>query len=221
MTKSRGILPPRRAWTQAELGQLRVLYPDNTAAEVARQLACEVQRVYSMAQRLGLKKSTAFQASAASGRLDGVKGEATRFRPGAVPWSAGKKGLDMGGRSHATRFTKGITPHNHLPVGTELVKSIGYLYVKVAEPNKWVAKHQLVWTAENGPVPSGHVLAFRDRNRMNCAIGNLELITRSELQARNSIHNKSPELGRLVQLKGQITRQVNRIVREHEESKKA
>jgi len=39
----------------------------------------------------------------------------------------------------------------------------------------------------------------------------LELLTRAQNAARNSPYTRSPELGRLYQLKGQITRQVNRI----------
>ncbi|MNR62573.1 hypothetical protein D3C85_1846370 [compost metagenome] len=45
----------------------------------------------------------------------------------------------------------------------------------------------------------------------------LECITRGENAERNHPRARSPELAKLVQLKGAITRQVNRIAREHEE----
>ena len=45
----------------------------------------------------------------------------------------------------------------------------------------------------------------------------LECITRAENAHRNHPRNRDPELGRLVQLKGAITRQVNRIAREAQE----
>jgi hypothetical protein len=45
----------------------------------------------------------------------------------------------------------------------------------------------------------------------------LECISRAQHAHRNHPRNKSPELAKLAQLKGAITRQVNRINREHEE----
>lgn len=45
----------------------------------------------------------------------------------------------------------------------------------------------------------------------------IECITRAENSRRNHPANKSPELTRLVPLKGAITPQVNRIARETEE----
>ncbi|WP_427310514.1 HNH endonuclease [Cupriavidus sp. H39] len=62
-----------------------------------------------------------------------------------------------------------------------------------------------------------HVIVFRDANRKNIVLENLELISRAELARRNHPKNKSPELFRLIQLKGAIARQVNRIAREAKE----
>jgi len=45
----------------------------------------------------------------------------------------------------------------------------------------------------------------------------LELISRAEHARRNNPMSRDPEYARLVQLKGAITRQVNRIAREHKE----
>ena len=45
----------------------------------------------------------------------------------------------------------------------------------------------------------------------------LELVSRAEHARRNHPVSRDPEYARLVQLKGAITRQVNRIAREHKE----
>jgi hypothetical protein len=45
----------------------------------------------------------------------------------------------------------------------------------------------------------------------------LECISKADNLQRNHPRTKHPELARLVQLKGAITRQVNRITREHKE----
>ena len=50
---------------------------------------------------------------------------------------------------------------------------------------RWVPYHTYLWEKENGPVPKGHCLWFKDGNSLNCVLGNLELITRKENYARN------------------------------------
>ena len=42
----------------------------------------------------------------------------------------------------------------------------------------------------------------------------LDMVSRKDVARRNSIWTRNPELGKLVQLRGQITRQVNRIAKE-------
>jgi hypothetical protein len=70
--------------------------------------------------------------------------------------------------------------------------------------------HHLVWEAAgHPPVPPGHVLIFCDGNKRNFSLDNLELLSRSALMRRNSIHNYGPELARLSQLRGAVTQQIN------------
>lgn len=81
--------------------------------------------------------------------------------------------------------------------------------------------HRLVWEAANGPVPAGHIVVFKPGMRTvvleEITLDRVELITRAENARRNHPRSRDPELGRLVQLKGAITRQVNRIAREAQE----
>ena len=72
-----------------------------------------------------------------------------------------------------------------------------------------------MWERAHGAIPAGHAVVFRPgrftTNPDAITEDGLELVTRAELMRRNTIHNYPPELARLVQLKGAITRQVNRI----------
>lgn len=216
MTKSRGILDPRHRWTEAELVVLREAYPDQRAEAVAALLwpGCKVHNVYSMAKRLGLKKSAAFLASANSGRLDGLRGSETRFKPGNVSNTNTAPMIEAG---VATRFKKGQQPYNHVPVGTELVKHDGYLWVKVAEPNKWRQKHLLMWEEMTGAPPGpGMKVCFRDGNRKNVTPENLECITQTELTARNSIHRYPPELKEVIRLAAKVRRKINEREETHQ-----
>lgn len=108
-------------------------------------------------------------------------GRTERFEKGNIPFNKGLKGV---GGWEPTQLKKGHVPMNHKEVGTESIRynhkrGQMYIYVKVAEPNKWRMKHVLIWEQCNGPVPSGKVIIFLDRNQLNTDISNLTLIDRS------------------------------------------
>ena len=219
MTKSLGLLPPRRYWSDAELDLLRDQYADTPTADIARQIGVTVECVYAKANKLGLKKSAVYLDSPAACRLR--KGEnpgmGTRFRTGLTPWNKGMKGITLGGV--ATQFKKGYRGGKALevykPVGTERVSKDGYLERKINEDlpmqKRWRAVHIILWEAVNGPLPAGHCILFKDGNKRNFNLDNFDLVSRVELMRRNSYHKKYPkEVAQLVQLRGAITRQLNR-----------
>lgn len=106
------------------------------------------------------------------------------FEKGHIPHNKGKKGVSYPG-SVATQFKKGHVPAKHRPVGSVRRDSEGYIYKKVAEPNKWKMLHVINWEAVHGPLPPGHALIFKDRDRTNCDPDNLILVTRGELAVLN------------------------------------
>lgn len=148
---------------------------------------------------------------------------ATRFKPGHTTWNKGKKGYCPPG-SKNTQFQPGNLPGNWAPVGSYRVVD-GDLQIKWREcPGanhlRWKPVSRLVWEAYHGPIPPGRIVIFKPGTRSSkveeIRIQNLECITKAEHARRNHPRNKSPELARLLQLKGVITRQVNRIAREAE-----
>jgi hypothetical protein len=76
-------------------------------------------------------------------------------------------------------------PHNYHPVGTEIVRTDGYLQVKVADPKTWKLKHHLVWEEANGPIPKGHVVVFLNQDKTDTRIENLKLVKRSTMAVAN------------------------------------
>ncbi|MDR0639535.1 MAG: HNH endonuclease [Spirochaetaceae bacterium] len=80
---------------------------------------------------------------------------------------------------------KGGRPWNWRPAGSGRINTEGYAEVKVREPDKWQAKHTLIWEAANGKVPKGHTVIFADGNRQNLKLTNLLLVSRSELAVMN------------------------------------
>lgn len=226
-------MKPRRFWTPEEDAILCDLYPDVTCADVAALLDRLPGSVYAAATRLGLEKSEFFKASETSGRIQRGKQNpkmmATRFQPGLIPWNSGMKGWVAGGRSAETRFKKGqmagAAQSRYKPIGTlRLSVKDGYLERKVtdnqelAPARRWIAVHRLVWEAAHGPIPNGHVVTFKAGQRtaveQDITPDRLECISRGELANRNHPNRTNPDMARLIQLKGAITRQVNRIKKE-------
>lgn len=224
--------PARHVWTADSITTLRNLYPNTASDVVAKVIGCSLKAVYYKAHSEGLHKTPAFMASDASGRVQRGKQHPrmleSQFKPGMAPWNKGIPWI-AGGKSHTTRFKPGRPPssaRNYQPIGTLRTSRDGYLERKTNDTHpvpvrRWVAVHRLVWEEANGPIPARHIVVFKPGTRTaveaEITADKLECITRAENARRNHPKNKSPELARLVQLKGAITRQVNRINREHTE----
>lgn len=219
-------------WTQKQLDLLRAQYAHQRTTDLAQTLGVPLQLVYSKAGRLGLRKSAEFWATSKSGRIlkGGKFSQATQYVPGQKPWNAGRKGWQAGGRSVGTQFTAGITPPNTRPVGSYRVVTSNTQHAQLEQkigtesgPNhlRWKAVHRLVWEAANGPVPAGHICIFKRGCRTlvleDITLDKVECISRGENANRNHPNRSNPEVAKLIQLKGAITRQVNRINRETQE----
>lgn len=225
-----------RDWPAEDQDALRRLYPHHSAAAVAAVLGRKPGAVWAMAQKLGLTKSAEFMASERSGRRQ--RGQVhpsiqhTQFKPGQAPWNKGTH-FHAGGRSVLTQF-KTRAPEesrNYKPIGSYRISAgDGLLERKVTDDRsleparRWVAVHRLVWEEANGPIPRGHIVVFKPGMRTNVleliTLDRLECISRAENATRNQAR-QNPELRALYQLKGAITRQVNRINKEAQESQAA
>jgi len=222
----------RNRWSPTDLELLRINYADSKTEDIAQALKRPTVSVYAKAQALGLKKSEAFLAGPNAGRLDGSRDNGMRFTKGLTPWNKGVKGsTGYHPNTRRTQFKKGemrgAAQHNYVPIGTEKISYDGYLVRKVTDDpalvpvRRWQAVHRLVWEEVNGSIPPGFVVCFlpgrktTDRDRIT--VDALELVSRGELAHRNHPRTRDPELAQLVQLKGAITRQVNRIAREAKE----
>jgi hypothetical protein len=145
-------------------------------------------------------------------------------------------------KTKATRFQKGIVPHNIKPIGYERITRDGYVEVKVRESktnskNKnFELKHRLVWQQHNGEIPEGMNVEFvAGADRLNFTIDDLVLRTRSENMKKNfesddaivkrflgindpemvdKIKNQHPELIELKRQTLKLNNQLNRYERE-------
>jgi len=214
-------MSPRARWTREDEAQVRALYPDQPTAEVARRLARTVRAIYEAAIRLGVRKSAEFLASPASGRLQpgaAPRGVATRYRKGQVPANKGlrRPGWSAGGMQK-TQFAAGHHTWNWRPVGARRVVD-GYWYTKISDLRRvpwtvnWRPDHLLLWTRSGGSVPPGHALAFQNGDATDLRLENIECIPRGELARRNTLQYPLA-LRRITQLRGAITRAINKRAR--------
>lgn len=208
-----------RPWTPEEDQYLKDHYPDGDSRQLPGILNRSMSAIHSRVHKLGLSKTE--EGKRRSGAyFNGEEGYAYRYPKGHVPANKGKKmPVRVYEKAQATMFKKGHIPKNHQPVGTISERSnhrrgSTYLYIKVAEPNKWRMLHRLNWEKVHGPIPKGMNLVFKDGDFRNCSLDNLELITRAENMRRNTIHNRYPgELKKAIMTLGALKRKI----REHEE----
>lgn len=204
----------KRIWTQEEIDILKRMYPDYFAEEIGAILNRKATSVYNQAQRLGLRSSK--EKIRRSGFLSANHPNtiAARFKKGHDPMNKGQKvSPEVYAKCAPTMFKKGHVPHNHKDVGSERINKDGYYEVKVAEPNKWIAKHRLIWEQAHGPIPKSHNIQFKDRNPLNLDINNLYIISKAEqMRTENSYITRYPkELQDVIRLKGVVNRQIHKI----------
>ncbi len=125
--------------------------------------------------------------------------QAGRIKPGNVPPNKGKK-MDSWMNPAAMeaskkyRFKKGGLPHNTKEDGAISVRKdtgtgIKYKYIRVSK-GKWELLQRVNWEKQNGPIPEGYIIVFKDGDQMNCEPENLEMITLAENMRRNSASEK-------------------------------
>jgi hypothetical protein len=174
------------------------------AKDLAERFGCSVAQIYHKQQNTGVNKNPDFLHQYYKANFKGHP--ATQFKKGMTSWNKGTKGVMMGGVE--TQFKKGQNPHNTKPIGYRSTRD-GYMVEKTANGFKMV--HVLMWESINGPVPKGFFVVFKDRNKSNITLDNLELIDRHEHMRRNTVHNLPEELREVLHIKKSITRKINQL----------
>lgn len=183
---------PKVPWTEQEDNLLEVFYGKTRTEEIARAMGRSPGSVYARAFQRGLKKSEEYmKATHGQHLIELVRaGVSKPFRKGESPYIGAK------------------------PVGSERINSYGFLERKVAETeNKrtnWKFVHHLVWEQHFGPIPEGYAVLFKDGNKRNIVIENLECLSKAQLIRRYSIVNWPKPLAEIVRLQAAIKRIVKK-----------
>ena len=185
-------IPIRRRWTETEREQVRLLYPDISAAAIAKGLIRTVSGVYREAHKLEVHPR-----SLRGGFEKGIHAwPAGEFKKGRQTWNKGMKGLSFPG-CERTQFKKGHLPATTLYDGAVTIRTDWngrhdyrqYKWIRMAKA-KWGMLHVFVWEHFCGPVPSGHIVVFANGDTMNCRLDNLRCISRMQHAAETRMKDQ-------------------------------
>jgi hypothetical protein len=205
----------RRPWSEAEEAVLRAKYANTPSIDIAKEIGRRLTQVYQHANKLGLQKSAEYIATECRFNGQHPHSIGKRFTKGLVPFNKGLRRPGYApGRMAQTQFKKGQHPHTWMPIGSTRYSKEGYLQRKIQDtgypPADWKGVHLILWEEANGAIPPGHAVCFKDRDRTNIVIENLELITRRDLMLRNTLHRFPKELTRAIQMVGALHRQIRK-----------
>ena len=184
-------------WTVRQIAYLKRHYADTDTRTIMEKVKKSEKSVYQMAAKLELHKSKEYLAEIGRRSSQNPNCIACRFKKGHTPANKGKRDWQFRSpeaiaRVTMTQFKPGHQPHNTKSVGYERINDDGYIMIKVEEGKKMVLKHRWVWEQAHGVIPRGYNIMFRDGNRLNCSLDNLELVSRAEA-ARRQVDAETPE----------------------------
>jgi len=192
--------------------QIIDLYPNHSSKYIAKLLGVTISKVYNTAWGAKVKKSAEYMLTPESGRII-EPSVANQFKPGHTPHNKGKQiSAEIYEKVAPTMFKKGNKPANTKPNGTINVRADSsgrlYQYIKIKDC-QWELLQRHVWAQANGEIPTGSVVIFLDGNYLNCELSNLQVISRKENMARNTIQRFPAELQEIMKLTSKLKRKTN------------
>ena len=125
----------------------------------------------------------------------------TKFKNNHRPWNKDIKGIHL---SPETEFKAGVRGVRWVAVGSVKIRMYhGKMRAcqKVAEPNTWRLRSQVVWESVNGQLPKGYTIHHKDRDVSNDDISNLELLSRGEHLQEHRAENEANRRKGLLNMK--------------------
>lgn len=189
-------------------------FPNERTQDLADELGLTYSQLANRAYKMGIKKSDEYKMSEKSGRHNLIEcGKPFRYSKGHTPLNKGKKmSPELYEKCKVSMWKPGNIPQNWKP-NESVVQRIDktgrvYKYYKVKNSH-WILYHHKVWNDHHGPIPSKHIITFKDGNTLNCDISNLELITMAENAIRNSIQRFPQEVQQLIKLNAKLKKKIN------------
>lgn len=157
-------------WTKEEDELLIEIYPNNNMEYVLSQMQGRNEsQIYNRVNTLRIKKSESYRQiqlkELAEKCFNSEASKLNRFKKGDSTWNKGLKGWNLN-QDKSTLFKKNSLPHNTMP-------------------NVWISKQAKIWLDAGNEIPEGYKIVFKDGNRDNVCLENLECICFANLLRRN------------------------------------
>jgi hypothetical protein len=207
----------KKFWSNTEIEKLKKMYCDTDTSSIANLLGRNINAVYCMANKLKLKKTDQYLATLNSNRILTENQRNCCFKKGSTPPNKGKKHAEYMTpeqieKTKKSRYKKGNVPFNVKYDGHERISVDGYVEIRISQ-GVYKLKHRELWIKQNGSIPKDCVVIFKDGNKQNIVIENLQLITRKENMLRNSIQQYPAEL--ITTLK--LVSKLKKTIKQHEQ----
>lgn len=157
---------------------IRDNYKKYTNHELAKKSGVSESTVQAVRREYALSKTNSGVFK--KGHLSHNKGKTDHYFPGSD-----KGWFKKGHKPHNTKFDGAIS----LRRGSKKRNCPPYLWIRLANA-EWLHYHRHLWIKANGPVPKGHIIVFKNKNTLDCRLGNLEMITLAENGMRNKDTSK-------------------------------
>lgn len=201
-----------RRWTEAEREIMIKEYPVNWVHDIAAKLNRSIRSIYACAREMKIEKCPVWMANVwkpkqiAHMHEIGVKNQ---WKKGHPSFNKGQKvSPEKYAKMSKTFYKKGHKPYNLQDDGHERICVDGYIEVRL-RAGKYSLKHRVVWEQHNGKIPDGMIIAFKDNNKQNTDITNLEMIDRKGLMARNTIARFPAEIHSTIKIIHKLKKQIN------------
>lgn len=215
--KRTGLKVPREVWKKWMCDKQRKPFspmedeyihrhiPNRSIKKIAKELKRDQTYVSKRAHELGYSE------------LIQEKAMKSRFQKGHETFNKGKNMKDYLDpdtieKIKKSQFQKGHEPHNttydgHVSLRHDSKTGIPYFHIRVRKGH-FEHLHRYIWEKENGPVPEGKIVVFKNGDTLDVRIDNLQVISREENMLRNSKHNIPreviPSMAMISQIKNKI-----------------
>jgi hypothetical protein len=211
-------IDPRIFWTAARKRELAKMYPNTRNVDIADHFGVTEGSVSAAGFKFKLRKTAAFLQ---------VCSEKGYFQPGHPPMNKGKKLADYCKpesieRMRATQFKKGQRPHNtrsdhEISIRADK-RGVQYRFIRVGL-GTWIPLLRYNWELLHGPIAPGMNLIHADGDSLNDAVENGVLLSNADLMKKNTYHNYGKDIASVIQLRGALTRQINKATKKLQNEK--
>ena len=167
-------------WSEEEIAFIKKVYPYHSNKEIVEMMFKE----FGLRTSVGSIKNVRNRYNLPNKKIP----NGGWFKKGYASLNKGKgMSPEVREKVKGSWFKKGDKPSNYKPVGSTRIGSDGYRYIKIANPDKWIPYHRILWEKAHGEkLKDDEAVIFADGDKSNFDIDNLVKINKGNLLFLNN-----------------------------------